>query len=65
MAEHGMQDETKSTARVATPKDEPFEFWPHPAAISENNFKYKSLSNWAFNISMGCGHACRFCYIPD
>ncbi len=61
----GMQDKTKTTAKVGSSKGEPFDFWPHPAVISENNFKYKSLSNWAFNISMGCVHACRFCYVPD
>ena len=26
---------------------------------------YKSLSNWAFNIAVGCSHACRFCYVPS
>jgi DNA repair photolyase len=60
-----MQDKSKSAAGAGSPKGEPFDFWPHPAVISENNFKYKSLSNWAFNISMGCSHACRFCYVPD
>jgi DNA repair photolyase len=49
----------------AKPKKEPFDFWHQPAVISPNKFKYKSLSNWAFNISVGCSHACRFCYVPD
>jgi DNA repair photolyase len=44
---------------------EPVDFWKSPAVISPNNFKYKSLSNWAFNISVGCRHACRFCYVPS
>ena len=44
---------------------EPFDFWRQPATITVNNFKYKSLSNWAFNISVGCSHACRFCYVPS
>src|ERR1700677_2337770 len=46
---------------------EPFDFWPDrsPAVITKNNFRYKSLSNWAFNISVGCSHACRFCYVPS
>ena len=47
------------------PKIEPFDFWSSPAVIAVNNFKYKSLSNWAFNISVGCSHACRFCYVPS
>ncbi len=40
-------------------------FWTMPAVISLNNFVYKSLSNWAFNIAVGCSHACRFCYVPS
>lgn len=39
--------------------------WHAPAVIAENNFVYKSLSNWAFNIAVGCSHACRFCYVPN
>jgi DNA repair photolyase len=40
-------------------------FWHAPAVISPNNFVYKSLSNWAFNVAIGCSHACRFCYVPS
>lgn len=40
-------------------------FWSSPAVIAPNNFIYKSLSNWAFNIAVGCSHACRFCYVPS
>jgi DNA repair photolyase len=40
-------------------------FWHSPAVISQNNFIYKSLSNWAFNTAVGCSHACRFCYVPS
>ena len=36
-----------------------------PALITPNNFKFKSLSNWSLNIATGCGHACRFCYVPE
>ncbi len=43
----------------------PLGFWEHPAIIQENNFVHKSLSNWSFNIAIGCGHACRFCYVPS
>jgi DNA repair photolyase len=44
---------------------QPFGIWHRPAVITENNFKFKSLSNWAFNIAVGCTHACRFCYVPS
>ena len=43
----------------------PVDFWSSPAVIAPNNFVYKSLSNWAFNIAVGCSHACRFCYVPS
>jgi DNA repair photolyase len=39
--------------------------WSSPAVIAQNNFVYKSLSNWAFNVAVGCSHACRFCYVPS
>ncbi|MEY2411024.1 MAG: hypothetical protein QOF48_3694 [Verrucomicrobiota bacterium] len=39
--------------------------WSSPAVIAPNNFVYKSLSNWALNIAVGCSHACRFCYVPS
>jgi hypothetical protein len=50
---------------MAKSSNEPFDFWRLPAVIATNKFKYKSLSNWAFNISIGCSHACRFCYVPS
>ena len=34
---------------------------PLHAYFERNRFKYKSLSSWAYNIAMGCNHACRFC----
>ncbi len=43
----------------------PVDFWRAPTVISMNNFIYKSLSNWTFNIAVGCSHACRFCYVPS
>jgi DNA repair photolyase len=43
----------------------PVDFWRSPAVIAPNNFICKSLSNWAFNIAVGCSHACRFCYVPS
>jgi DNA repair photolyase len=39
--------------------------WKSPAVITENNFIYKSLSNWAFNTAVGCAHGCTFCYVPS
>jgi DNA repair photolyase len=39
--------------------------WFAPALIQPNNFVYKSLSSWSYNIAVGCSHACRFCYVPD
>ena len=39
--------------------------WNSPAVVAPNNFVYKSLSNWAVNIAVGCSHACRFCYVPS
>ena len=43
----------------------PVDFWHAPAVIARNNFVFKSLSNWAFNLAVGCCHACRFCYVPS
>jgi DNA repair photolyase len=43
----------------------PVDFWPHAAVIAPNNFVFKSLSNWAFNIAVGCSHGCTFCYVPN
>ena len=40
-------------------------YWTSSAVIQPNNFIYKSLSQWAFNIAVGCSHACRFCYVPS
>ncbi len=40
-------------------------FWSHPALITPNNFKYKSLSDFSFNIAVGCAHGCLFCYVPS
>src|SRR3989475_971762 len=41
------------------------DYWHAPAVIAENHFVFKSLSNWAFNVAVGCSHACRFCYVPS
>src|SRR3954447_6977052 len=43
----------------------PVDMWSSPAVIAPNNFVFKSLSNWAFNVAVGCSHACRFCYVPS
>src|SRR5947207_3253012 len=47
------------------PEDSRVGLWHAPAVIAENHFVYKSLSNWAFNVAVGCSHACRFCYVPS
>jgi len=39
--------------------------WSHPAVIAPTHFKNKSLSGWSFNTAIGCGHGCRFCYVPS
>jgi DNA repair photolyase len=41
------------------------DMWLTHAYIAENNFKYKSLSNWCLNTSIGCSHGCLFCYVPE
>ncbi|HAB16332.1 MAG TPA: hypothetical protein DCE44_07765 [Verrucomicrobiales bacterium] len=46
-------------------RDDRVGLWSSPAVIAPNNFVYKSLSNWAFNVAVGCSHACRFCYVPS
>ena len=55
--------EKNTVPAQATPH--PVDFWPHPAVISLNNFINKSLSNWAFNVAVGCSHGCIFCYVPS
>ncbi len=39
--------------------------WYAPMKVVKNDFVNKSLSMWAVNLSVGCTHACRFCYVPD
>ncbi|MCI0535535.1 MAG: hypothetical protein L0Z50_09915 [Verrucomicrobiales bacterium] len=43
----------------------PAGMWSTPAVIALNNFVYKSLSNWALNVAVGCSHGCLFCYVPS
>jgi len=45
--------------------NEPIGYWHQPAVITENHFKFKSLSSWSLNIAVGCSHGCRFCYVPS
>jgi DNA repair photolyase len=54
-----------ATGRSRPHAKPPVAYWHAPAVIAENNFIYKSLSNWAFNVAVGCSHACRFCYVPS
>lgn len=39
--------------------------WHVPVQITPCNFQHKSLCQWSLNPFVGCGHACRFCYVPD
>jgi DNA repair photolyase len=41
------------------------DLWPNYTSIAENNFRYKSLSNWSLNTAIGCAHGCLFCYVPS
>lgn len=41
------------------------DLWKKPATIQRNNFKFKSLSAWSYNIAVGCVHSCGFCYVPE
>jgi DNA repair photolyase len=42
-----------------------FGLWNQPVQITPNNFIYKSLSDFAVNLAIGCSHGCLFCYVPD
>lgn len=53
--------ETAETKRSKAITD----YWQNHVSISENNFKYKSLSNWGLNTAVGCTHGCLFCYVPS
>jgi DNA repair photolyase len=44
---------------------EPVGFWPNSLVIALNDFKYKSLSNFACNTTIGCIHGCIFCSVPS
>jgi len=46
-------------------KDTRIGTWTNVAKVEPNNFKFKALSSWSFNIGVGCVHACRFCYVPS
>jgi DNA repair photolyase len=61
----GLLDIASSSASTGTFTNDRVGLWHAPAVIAPNNFIYKSLSNWAFNIAVGCSHACRFCYVPS
>lgn len=41
------------------------DMWTNHVRVERNNFVFKSLSSWSCNFAVGCGHACRFCYVPD
>src|SRR5258706_7737857 len=60
-----VQIRPKGIAPLLPPSHSRVGIWHAPAVIAENNFVYKSLSNWALNVAVGCSHACRFCYVPS
>lgn len=39
--------------------------WNHPVLVAKANFVLKSLCDWSVNTTVGCGHGCRFCYVPS
>lgn len=64
------EDQEKSALVLPSPikpvtTGTPVDFWSNAAVISPNNFVHKSLSNWSFNIAVGCSHGCIFCYVPS
>jgi DNA repair photolyase len=58
-------DQHQLFVALDSPPKVPIGIWPHAAVISANNFVFKSLSNWSFNIAVGCCHGCAFCYVPS
>ena len=36
-----------------------------PGGHRGEQFCLQKPLNWAFNIAVGCSHACRFCYVPS
>src|SRR5437764_7517094 len=62
---NGVTTEGRARAPRKHRAKELVDFWHAPAVIAPNNFVYKSLSNWSFNIAVGCSHACLFCYVPS
>lgn len=45
--------------------EEPNALWHRPLEIMKSGFKHKGLSAWSANLSIGCSHGCRFCYVPS
>lgn len=41
------------------------QLWNKPATVERNNFKYKSLSSWSYNVAVGCQHSCKYCFVPN
>src|SRR5579871_2301692 len=65
LAKRAAADEFEPQLSLLPSTDDRVGRWSAPAVIAPNNFVYKSLSNWAFNVAVGCSHACRFCYVPS
>jgi DNA repair photolyase len=51
--------------KLPGPASSLIDYWNLPAVIVPNNFVFKSLSSFAFNPAMGCGHGCQFCYVVE
>jgi len=60
-----LEDLKPSTLAKPAPRQMITGHWEQSAVISPNNFKLKSLSDFAFNTCIGCCHGCRFCYVPN
>jgi len=55
----------EASGLVPKKRGDPFDFWTHPLTVTWSKFIHKSLCDAACNIAVGCGHGCRFCYVPD
>jgi len=39
-------------------------FWDHPVVLARTGFNSPYQSAWSLNTAVGCGHGCKFCYVP-
>lgn len=38
--------------------------WDQPVVLARTGFSSPYLSAWSLNCAIGCGHGCKFCYVP-